>query len=144
MSTARTAPQPLTAETVLRELAEIARERPDYSYEAPRDLVDALIASGTVPDYDGRLENICLYVHHGEPGCIVGHWLHRYRGISLERLRRFESQGVGEVVSGLRDFSLTPDALGALRNVQSAQDSGDLWAVAVRAAAHGHGVEVDL
>jgi hypothetical protein len=81
----------------------------------------------------------CWYVHglndELEPGCIVGHIMHRH-GVSLVDLKTLEG-GVGNLLHRLKDLDiLKVDAQGErfLRIVQAIQDDGDTWQKAVRIA----------
>lgn len=133
-----------------RELAhEALRMRgPSYIYRNPP----------LTPDGE-RNEDSCYYVHHAglweqgdksapaNPvcGCIVGYALHE-AGIPLEVLREVgdESDGndtgsmsAGELLLTLQSrglLTVTQDARDYLRSVQSDQDDGVSWGVAVRKA----------
>jgi hypothetical protein len=92
--------------------------------------------------------DLILYVHRSAagylaPGCIVGHWLHRFQRVPLAHLaREYEGEGVTEVLTGLiAEGLLAPpkpvdDAAVAefLEVLQARQDEGDAWADAYEQA----------
>lgn len=101
------------------------------SYEQVRDEFKQLVDEN--PDFVYRPPNgsDCLYVHvdgdNMAPGCIVGHWLHRFRSIPLYRLQGIEGNNAapgasmdGQVASsttylewlGRQDAATKADILG--------------------------------
>ena len=115
---------PITYNQVLRELREIiASYPPGHRYLSP---------AGT-----------CLYAHvdgdgNVTPGCLIGQWLHRYRGVSLHDLHiRYDRDSVGTLYdntySDLPDHPIrtaapvTAKALALLCHVQRRQDQGMAW-----------------
>lgn len=69
----------------------------------------------------------CQYVHDTEPGCLVGHILHRH-GVSLETLARHEGQSAAMFVGTLA----TGEAAAMLSHAQSFQDAGLTWSETYR------------
>ena len=103
------------------------------SYEQVRDEFKQLVDEN--PDFVYRPPNgsDCFYVHvdgdNMTPGCIVGHWLHRFRGIPLYRLQGIEGNGAapGASILGVR---LSSKAGSFLSGLQTKQDSGIPWRMA--------------
>lgn len=115
----------------LRELEMIVADAPPcYVYSGPAGWQPGDMCSYVHEDADGRLS----------PGCIVGHWLHRFRGIDLDVLRFHEGRGAMRLTTLLTESgdlaeSVHVDAGYFLLKVQLAQDSGLPWADAVHDAA---------
>jgi len=99
-------------------------------YEQVRDEFKQLVDEN--PDFVYRPPNgsDCLYVHvdgdNMTPGCIVGHWLHRFHGIPLYRLRGIEGNGAALGASTLGVW-LSSKACSFLVGLQARQDSGIPW-----------------
>lgn len=70
----------------------------------------------------------CVYVHEGEPSCLVGQILHRH-GVSLDMLSQHEFEGAWTVAFQLA--SADDKARGFLLAAQTAQDRGQTWGEAV-------------
>ena len=81
-----------------------------------------------VPAGDGVT---CHYVHGDQPGCIVGHVLHK-AGVSLDALKEYEGQGAEHPVTDLTNAP--EDACRLLSYAQEYQDRGIPWGAAVRRA----------
>lgn len=99
----------------------------EYIYEFRRD------------DETGLDSTSCYYVHGDSPGCIVGVWLNRFRGVELDRLDEFENEPVDNIIprmSGLGIITdyVTTDAIDLLRAVQTLQDQQTPWGECVRQA----------
>ena len=114
----------LTLERTKQLLAEaVAEKGADYVY--------------TTPDGEQGNEDVspnCFYVHGFQPGCIVGHVLHK-AGVSLASLREEESNNASGVLSSLRpDLPYEPGVDVLLNEAQQAQDQGVPWGEAVRLA----------
>lgn len=89
-----------------------------------------------------RHEGACLYIHDGNPDCLIGRVLHRL-GFSLKDLSSWEGRGVylmspmykntfrdeGQVFPGLSDKSIF-----VLHTAQTFQDDGRTWGAALSAA----------
>jgi hypothetical protein len=73
----------------------------------------------------------CHYVHGDQPGCIVGHVLHR-AGVSLADLSNYEGQGAEDPASQLTDAG--GEVVRLLAFAQEHQDRGVPWGEAVRQA----------
>lgn len=73
----------------------------------------------------------CHYVHGDEPGCIVGHILHK-AGVSLADLSDYESQGAEDPVENLTDPE--PGVTKLLNWAQDFQDRGVPWGKSVQRA----------
>jgi hypothetical protein len=88
----------------------------------------------TRQDSQGR----CVYVHQGEPDCIVGQFLAR-QGVSVERLKKADTGFMfGQAAFDLLDalefekvISISHMGKNALQVAQSAQDRGDTWGTAL-------------
>lgn len=84
--------------------------------------------------------NKCVYVHNGEPSCIVGRTLAKL-GITIETLEPFDTlchggaAGAHTVIASLVDAGIEfddPDTIAsALRAAQSEQDDGARWGYAL-------------
>lgn len=123
----------ITAEVVLRELHAIAIERAkqlghDFTYEMPPS------AAGADP--------MCAYVDADVPSCIIGEWLYRYQGISLETLLEHNNDGFRELNEYL-DLPLDDRAIDAATDVQCRQDSRVPWAAAVFEVAVAYKIELE-
>lgn len=120
-------------DTALRELRAVVEEYGEgYRY------VDEFGREG------GEDSAQCQYLHGDEPGCIVGHVLHRL-GVSADTLFAFDHASAGGDSQGIRTLAsqgaltahglvLTLDALDALDFAQDAQDSGYTWGDALARA----------
>ena len=82
----------------------------------------------------------CLYVHDGEPDCIVGKFLHSV-GIPLERLKKADEVDGGtpawKLLGQLEDervLTAEDRGLNILQRAQDHQDSGIAWGEALRRA----------
>ncbi|MFF9268639.1 hypothetical protein [Streptomyces rochei] len=73
----------------------------------------------------------CHYVHGDQPGCIVGHVLHK-AGVSLADLSEYEGQGAEDPALDLA--GATDDACRLLSYAQENQDRGIPWGESVRLA----------
>ena len=107
------------------------------SYDDTLGLLREVIAEkGEDYVYDSPIEprSRCLYVHDGQPGCIVGHVLHR-AGVSVEGLAGVEDWTPldHEVVPQFCGWAAEP-ALELLAAVQVEQDAGATWGEALRRA----------
>lgn len=101
----------LTYDEVLAELQEIVSANPGYVYPAN---------ARVFPRYFSR---------HGQPSCLVGHWLHRH-GITPDRV--VEHRLAGPTV---KDLGLTDrHAIYLLDAAQARQDAGYPWDRALQAA----------
>lgn len=83
-----------------------------------------------------RDEDGCMYVRGGKADCIVGRWLHEYKGVALSTLAEYELTGASEVVPKVLylDPMLPDPAIEALGMVQQLQDRGWGWIKAVTTA----------
>ena len=106
-----------TDEEVRKVLREFVAERPDYIYAAPPNI--ATLA----PRF------MCYYVHKDEPGCLIGHVLHKL-GIPLEQLKALEHQGAGKVADQCLE-GISYETRRFLTNAQGAQDEGMTWGAAL-------------
>jgi hypothetical protein len=105
-------------------LALVIKEGEDFVY-SKRD---------TRQDSQGR----CVYVHQGEPDCIVGQFLAR-QGVSVERLEKADTgfafgQSAFDLLDALefeKVISISHMGKEALLVAQSAQDRGDTWGTAL-------------
>ena len=77
----------------------------------------------------------CVYVHNGEPSCLIGHFLHRL-GVSLERLKAADESTDGgtsasDLLRQLQDEGVVDveshRVIHALSVIQSEQDSEVCW-----------------
>ena len=121
----------ITGEQMRAMLVEIANERPDYVYEPPEGFGGA-----------------CVYVHNGEPSCIIGHALARF-GVPLDDVELLDympnydgdlpeekdSAFVGDAhfsnTLTKRGVYLDVSALNIAEAVQALQDSFTSWGAAV-------------
>lgn len=114
----------ITDEDVVRTLREVVAERPGHVYARPEYL----------PAGDNGLT--CRYVHPSEdgstsePGCLVGHVLHRL-GVPLWALANHEGSDADNVVSALH-LPLTGRTKMILCVAQSYQDEGRTWGESLR------------
>lgn len=120
----------ITDDTVLSTLRAVVAERPDHVYTRPVHMLP-IIGS------DGHKAADCLYVHTAPddesdltPGCLVGTVLHRL-GVPLEELAGNEGTGGFEVAA---DHGVSEGLCWFLGAVQSRQDSGKPWGVALASA----------
>lgn len=104
----------VTNEDLLRTLREVAAEQPEKVYKSPAG------AGGS-----------CFYVHGNEPGCIVGHALHRL-GVPLETLKEHESDAARAPLNDLFP-EVTEGAMDLVDSVQYLQDRGEPWGEAIKA-----------
>lgn len=100
----------------------VAEKGAEYVYTNPEG----------VPGGSDSLAN-CYYVHGSQPGCIVGHVLHK-AGVPLETLTEHETRPAGFVLRSLEDFDLDHNTLRLLDDVQERQDRGVPWGEAVQQA----------
>lgn len=116
----------LTLDRAKELLAEaVALKGADYVYVNP----DGVQASGSFP-------GDCHYVHGDQPGCIVGHVLHK-AGVSLTLLSDQEGQNSYAVLRNLHRASQVSCEEGVealLGEAQGAQDMAVPWGEAVRQA----------
>lgn len=114
----------LTYETVKKELAEIAHANPFHVYKSP------------VNNYMGQ--QVCMYFHDDEPGCIIGHWFAKHgvtaKLVNIHMINIGVNAGRAAVVLGI---DLDEDARELLDETQSYQDFGMTWELAL-----AHAVEV--
>lgn len=102
-------------------LKEVAEERPDFVYAPPND------------------QGACVYVHEGEPSCIVGHVLVRM-GVPTEHLDFDVPDNIPTAIgllSRLEETGLVDvnsDDAWVLERAQREQDSGVPWGKAVKMA----------
>lgn len=78
--------------------------------------------------------HMCVYVHEGNPSCMVGQILARH-GVSTEQLSRFEFRGAWNVASNLVPGT-SESALRYLDRLQGKQDEGFTWGESMESA-HG-------
>jgi hypothetical protein len=111
----------VTEELVIEKLEEIIAEYgADYVYERV-----------SCPENDWTA---CVYVHHGEPSCLVGHFVSRI-GLDVTAL-----DGCTETSYWMADYfrtdqvMFTISALDALREAQIEQDCGKTWGEALEGA----------
>lgn len=125
----------ITAETILRELYEIAIARReelggvDYIYSNPES---------------GRPS--CRYVHDDQTGCIIGEWLHTRYGVSIEQLRDCDDSEDGaaeDIIPALMPNRFDDHAVLVAGRVQYRQDSGVPWVDAVRSTAAICGIDLE-
>lgn len=120
----------LTDTQVLQGLQELVDEKGEGFVYEKRERVEGLAPKR------------CVYVHQGEPDCLVGQFLAK-AGIPLDRLEAADvdnyNQGTAasELVDKLKAEGLlkvSDRALRALSFAQSEQDSGETWGEALREA----------
>jgi hypothetical protein len=123
-------------EEVVAEFGKIVREvGPTFVYVRPAETL--LFGPGN-----------CLYVHTNPgpitdltPGCIIGLWLHRFRGLALSFLQKFEGTGITPLLNEppdkvFRELSEQLDGRTQefLKQVQEHQDSLIPWSASVQRA----------
>ena len=107
----------IKASELWAEVQKIAAERPDHVYEPPYG-------------------SDCVYMHNGEPSCIVGQGFARL-GLAPERFDDIEEnsvEGIFEDEWGLFSElveSDDPDAVSCMEVAQARQDAGKPWGEAV-------------
>lgn len=108
-------------ETVKDELAEIAYANPFRRYESP------------IKNSMGN--NVCMYFHGDEPGCIVGHWFAKH-GITAELVNTHGINcGVDAASAAITlGIEIDSDALELLAETQNHQDAGMAWELALARA----------
>lgn len=123
-------PDVITDEMVVATLRAVVAERPDYVYRRPEHMLPLV-------DGEGETEADCFYVHTAPddvdeltPGCLVGTVLYRL-GVPLEVLEEWEGSGGYEVTS---EFGASRTACSLMSEVQSTQDGGQPWRVALERA----------
>lgn len=105
----------ITLEAAIAKVAEVVDEKPDFVYEQPTP--------------DG-----CVYLHEGEPSCLIGVVLHRF-GVPLreaiyEKGVCSNSDGAGIALEKLRNGEyvtyeeFVPEYF---QQVQDTQDAGQPW-----------------
>lgn len=105
----------LLAAAVAEKGADYVYTTPDGQQSSPEDLTT------------------CLYVHGDQPGCIVGHVLHK-AGVSLPLLSRSESDDAEGALGGLKADGIVAyegRVSDLLKSVQAKQDHGVAWGTAV-------------
>lgn len=102
----------------LAELRELARAQidlagADYVYEKP----------GDDPNSD-----VCLYVHAGQPSCIIGRILHA-KGVTIAELASYDSPPNGQIAMSARSLPYWSgqDAIEWANVLQCEQDHGSSW-----------------
>jgi len=82
----------------------------------------------------------CVYVYEGQPDCLVGKFL-AAQGVSIEHLAEGDTARFGSAAENLLDYLAQDRILGTdtetvafLANLQSEQDRGAEWGVALRRA----------
>lgn len=114
------------AETVTQ-LHAIADERSDYIYRPS--------GADRMCRYADLLPGVGLV-----PGCLLGHWLHRFHRIDLNRLSGFTGYNIERVLPDLIHFGLVDEPDDRLRMVrflgllQELQDAEVPWGRALREA----------
>jgi len=105
----------INREQVVREIGVLVDEKPDFVYAPPSTW------------------QLCSYAHEtGDgliSGCIVGQWAHRFHGVSLDEMHRYEGKPADEVIPDLL-WGVDHAALAFLCAVQHKQDEGQAWSVA--------------
>lgn len=117
----------LPYDQVRKELEELIADHPGFVYYRP--------SVEERPPFANRGVE-CLYVHRNPegvlvPGCIIGHWVIRYRGVEpLRLIDDAEGTSVGDALDAL---GIAVDAEGRqlLDKVQTHQDEGMAWDVAL-------------
>lgn len=113
----------IASKDVIKAVHDIAKERPEHVYIPAEDYM-------------------CRYADGDEPSCLIGHALHRL-GVPVETLQKFDSinlQGgdvlfIKDIFEGwLDNANSSLVEIDYLQYVQSWQDAGDPWAVAVEKA----------
>lgn len=118
---------PLTLERAKELAAEVVADMgAEYVYVNP----SGIGADGYgAPDH-GDFDPDCYYVHADQPGCIVGHILHKH-GVPLRELGAFELEGASSVVAGLFNVSKLSPVAEYLSKLQVRQDEGATWGQAL-------------
>lgn len=100
---------------LIKIIRDLAAEKPDFVYERPSL---------------GAFGNGCVYVHAGQPSCIVGHAMWRAGLIdhSFEAMAD-NRHGFGSHITGMK--TLTDREVQWLEEVQGQQDTGAAWSDAV-------------
>lgn len=100
---------------LIKIIRDLAAEKPDFVYERPGNY------------HDGKG---CVYVHDGQPSCIVGHAMWRAGLIddSFENMN-YNHHGFGGHIPGMK--TLTGREVQWLEEVQGNQDCGETWSDAV-------------
>lgn len=113
----------LTLDKTKELLAEaVAEKGAEYVYTNPEGQTGSSL--GTVK---------CFYVHGDQPGCLVGHVLHKAEA-SLTDLAGLEESAAEDVLSYLYDEDYREDVAFLLSEAQGHQDNGVPWGEAVRRA----------
>lgn len=108
-------------------------------------MLDEMGQHGSVPareyvyDHDDEEMGGCVYSHNGQPSCLIGHYLHRVHGMSVDDLEDldFSLPAFDEAVENhfaLFPVRFTRDAITVLHTAQAKQDEGSPWGVAEREA----------
>jgi hypothetical protein len=101
-------------------------------YEALRGLIDAVKLKGEDYVYGEELE-MCSYVRHDGPSCIVGHLMINTLGVDPLSIRKYEGTDAGYAMASL-GFEMDDDTMNLLTEVQRMQDLGTPWGEAVQVA----------
>lgn len=117
----------ITYPQALAEIEQIVAERPDYVYTNPNS--NRSLAS-----------QVCRYVHDlpdgtAEPGCLLGVWLHRFHGVTLNQLRTQEGTSIRAALHHpaiTASIEVSPLAWAFLTELQIEQDKGLRWSEALR------------
>lgn len=114
-----------TFETTVQQLQAIVDERPRHAYRPP--------ASDRMCRYADDLPGVGLV-----PGCLLGHWLHRFHRIDLNRLAEATGYNIERLLPDLIYEGRIDEADDRIRLVrflgllQEAQDAGVPWGLALR------------
>jgi hypothetical protein len=118
--------EPINAARALELLAAVVQGREDYVYEK-------------VENEDG--EGICVYIHNGQPSCLVGHALVAGGVLTVDQLAAVEISTSAEDLVGDFPAALSAGAGELLAQAQAQQDNGRPWADALAAAAAWYDVQ---
>jgi hypothetical protein len=100
--------------------------------EALQGLLDAVNLKGKDHIYEEAFE-VCSYLRHDEPSCIVGHLMINTLEIDPLSIMGIEGTDAGYALAAL-GFEMDDDTMNLLTEVQRTQDHGVPWGEAVEIA----------
>ena len=102
-------------EQIITTLKEVAAKNSDFIYD--KDLAGGMCRYAPTDDYQHR--------------CLIGEMLH-VLGVSDDDLRTYDDGYATDAASVVHDFNEDSHLLAALDDVQSSQDRGEPWGLAIR------------
>jgi hypothetical protein len=111
----------------------VAQQQPPHRMTAEEAVAALRVA---VEEYGAGYvypDDLCWYVRHGKPACLVGVALHRAGVVTVGTLTEWDHLMIGELADVCVEV-LDPAAVRVMMVAQSAQDSGFSWGAALARA----------